>query len=114
MIKVIELTEAAMALRDHLGPRLAASRLGGRQRVAAALCDRFALDTDDAERIVAALERCQAVVWEPDAGLARPCPSVLELCGEWLIRPERLQVSGQAAPRGAANMAGHSEHMRAA
>jgi hypothetical protein len=114
MIKAIELTEAAMALREHLEPRLAASRLGGRQRVAAALCGRFALDTDAAERIVAALERCQAVMWEPDAGLARPCPGVLELCGEWLIRPDRLQVGEQAAPHGAAYVAGHSERMRAA
>ncbi|HEU5104030.1 MAG TPA: hypothetical protein VFU22_33670 [Roseiflexaceae bacterium] len=102
MMTAVDLTEAAMALREQFGPRLAASRLGGRERLAAALRAQFALDTNDAERIVAALVRCQAIMWEPEPGLPRPCPGVLELCGDWLIRPERVQAGEQAVTCGAA------------
>jgi hypothetical protein len=93
MITAVELIEAAMALREQFGPRLAASRQGGRQRLAAALCRKFAIEAGDAQRVVATLERRKAIVWEPEPGISRPCPGTLELFGDWRIRPEHLQES---------------------
>lgn len=91
MNTAIELTQASTALREQFGPRIEASRQGGRQRLVAALCRQFAIEAGDAERTVTALERRNAIVWEPASGIARPCPGVLELFGDWVIRPERLR-----------------------
>jgi hypothetical protein len=58
----------------------------------AALQAQFEVEKPDAEHILAALARCQALHWEATRGLSKPCPGVLELCGDWLIQPERLHV----------------------
>jgi hypothetical protein len=105
MLTTVDLAEAATALRAHFGPRFASSRLGGQQRLAAVLRDRFALDATDAERILAALARRQAISWEIAPGLARPCPGVVELCGDWLIQPGHVPVGEQVSGRGHAYMA---------
>src|SRR5262249_33904144 len=88
----IDLAEAAHALRAHFGPRFAASHLGVRPRLVAVLCARFAIAGPDAGQILAALARRQAVRWEAARGLPLRCPGVLEICGDWLIQPERLQI----------------------
>jgi hypothetical protein len=88
----IDLAEAAHILRAHFGPRFAASHLGGRHRLVAVLCARLAIAEPDAGQLLAALTRRQAVRWEAARGLPLPCPGVLEICGDWLIQPERLQA----------------------
>lgn len=92
MTFTIDLAEAAVALRAHFGPRFASSHLGGHHRLVAALCAQFAVEEPDAGQILAALSRRQAIRWEADRGLSKPCPGVLELSGHWLIQPERLQA----------------------
>ena len=111
MITAIELTEAATALREQFGPRLAASRQGGRQRLAAALCRQFAIEAGDAERVVATLERRTAIVWAPEPGISRPCPGTLELFGDWVIRPERLLMPEYDGIRDSAAATKHIEQM---
>ena len=91
MITAIDLTQAAKALYAQFGPRFPASRVGGSQRFAAVLRNQFALDATEAERILATLVRSRAIAWEAAPGLPSPCPGVLELCGDWLIQPERAQ-----------------------
>ena len=39
----------------------------------------------------ASTHRSRAIAWEAAPGLPSPCPGVLELCGDWLIQPERAQ-----------------------
>jgi hypothetical protein len=94
------LIEAARTLQAQFGPRFEASREGGRQRLAAALCRQSAIEASDAERIIATLERWRVIVWEPQPGIARPCPGVLELFGDWVIRPEHLQGAEAPPARG--------------
>jgi hypothetical protein len=105
MMTIVDLTEAATALRVHFGPRFASSRQGGQQRLATLLRDRFALEATDAERILAARARRNVISWKAAPGLPRPCPGVLELYGDWLIQPERLQEVEDERARGHAYMA---------
>ena len=90
MSSTIDLAEAAGILHSHFGPRFAASRWGGRHRLMAALRAEFVIEESDADKILDALDRRQAIHWEAERGLGGPCPGILELCGDWLIRPECL------------------------
>ena len=109
MTTAIELTDAAIALREQFGPRFEASHQGGRQRLVAALCRQFAIEAGEAERLATSLERHKAIIWQPASGIARPCPGVLELFGDWLIQPEHVRVGEQESGRGLVNVAARAE-----
>jgi len=94
MLSSIDLKEAAQALAAYYGPRVTASRQGGRQQFAAFLSRRFDLAEADAARTVAALEQRQALRWVSAHTTLQPCPGMLELSGTWRIQPPRL--AGQA------------------
>ena len=88
----IHLTAAAEALVAQFGVAFAASRLGGERRLAAALCDQFAMGELDARSVVTALIRRQTLHWVAERGLPRAsCPGILEVCGQWQIDPDRVQ-----------------------
>jgi hypothetical protein len=91
MIYPIELIEAAQTLVAECGTHIAASRRGGRLRFVTILCQRFGLAEAEATRIIAALERCQALGWVSAHGPLQPCPGMLELWGAWRLQLERLQ-----------------------
>ena len=86
----ITLSEAVHTLQAHCGPRFQASRAGGERRFAAILREQFDASEQDALQIVAKLARLQAIHWIAEPSFARPCPGVLELCGDWIMQPERL------------------------
>ena len=90
MLQSITLSEAAHTLQSHFGRQFPASHAGGERRLAAKLREQFALSEQDARQVVAALLRCQAIDWIAEPSLSRPCPGILELCGDWIIRPNRL------------------------
>jgi len=90
MVQSMSLSEAAHTLQAHFGQRFPASRAGGERRFAAMLREQFDWSEQDARQVVTKLARCQAIDWIAQPGLSRPCPGLLELCGDWIIQPERL------------------------
>ena len=90
MVQSINLSVAAHTLQAHFGRRFPASRSGGERRLAAILREQFDLSEQDALHVVASLARRQVVLWIAEPSLSRPCPGLLELCGDWIIRPDRL------------------------
>jgi hypothetical protein len=54
------------------------------------LREQFDLSEQDAEELVAKLVRRQGIHWAAEPSLSRPCPGLLELCGDWIIQPDRL------------------------
>ena len=90
MVQSINLSEAAQTLQVYFGRRFSASRAGGERRLAAILRKQFELSEPDALQVVAALARRQAIHWIAEPSLSRPCPGLLELCGDWIIQPDRL------------------------
>ena len=91
MIHPIDLATAAQSLKTHFGSPLAASRHGGEQRFTAVLHHQFGLTEPAAGSVVTALVRRHALRWVNAHGVAQPCPGALELCGQWLIQPDRVQ-----------------------
>jgi len=86
--QLVNLSEAADTLCAHFGRRFPASRAGGERRLAVFLCERFDLSEQGARQVLAKLARHQAIYWIAEPSLSRPCPGILELCGDWIIRPE--------------------------
>jgi hypothetical protein len=86
----MSLSEAAHTLHAHFGRRFPASRAGGERLFAAMLREQFDLSEQDALQVVTKLARRQAIQWMAQPGLSRPCPSLLDLCGDWIIQPDRL------------------------
>ena len=91
MIHPIDLATAAQSLKTHFGSPLAASRHGGEQQFTAVLHHQFGLTEPAAGSVVTALVRRHALRWVNAHGVAQPCPGALELCGQWLIQPDRVQ-----------------------
>jgi hypothetical protein len=91
MVYSINLAQAAQALQAHFGSRFAAGRLGGRQRLAVVLREQFDITEPDADMVLAALDRRQAIRWVAEPGLPLPCPGVVELCGDWVIQPDHVR-----------------------
>jgi len=90
MVQSINLSEAAHTLQAHFGRRFPASYAGGEHRLAAILQEQFDLSKQDALQVLIALARRQAIYWIAERSLSRPCPGLLELCGDWIIQPDRL------------------------
>ena len=90
MIHSINLGDAAHILQAHFGPRFPASQAGGEHRLVARVREQFELNEQEAAQVVAALVRRRAIRWVAEPSLSRPCPGILELCGDWIIQPERL------------------------
>jgi len=90
MVQSMNLSAAARTLQAHFGRRFPASHAGGERRLAAILREQFDLSEQDALQVVASLARRQVVLWIAEPSLSRPCPPLLELCGDWIIRPDRL------------------------
>ena len=90
MEQSITLSEAALRLQAHFGRRFAASHAGGERRLATLLRQQFDLSEQDALQLVTRLARHQAIQWIAEPSLSRPCPGILELCGDWTIQPHRL------------------------
>ena len=86
----VNLSEAVHALHAHFGRRFSASRAGGEQRFAAVLRTQFDVSEQDAQQVVAKLARREAIQWIAEPSIAHSCPGVLELCGDWIIQPDRL------------------------
>jgi hypothetical protein len=86
----VNLSEAVHALHAHFGRRFSASRVGGEQRFAAVLRTRFDVSEQDARQVVEKLARREVIQWIAEPSIARSCPGVLELCGDWVIQPDRL------------------------
>ena len=87
----ITLSEAVHALQAHCGRRFQASRAGGERRFATILREQFDVSEQDALQMVARLARRQAIHWIAEPSSPRPCPGVLELSGDWIVQPERLE-----------------------
>ena len=88
----INLSAATQTLIAQCGVEFTASRMGGEKRFAVILHDQFGVAESDACSVVSALVRRQALRWIAERGLPRAsCPSVLEVCGQWRIEPERLR-----------------------
>jgi hypothetical protein len=90
MAQSMNLFGAVHALHAHFGRRFSASRTGGEQRFAAVLRTQFDLSEQDAQQVVAKLTRREAIRWIAEPSIAHSCPGVLELCGDWIIQPDRL------------------------
>ena len=90
MAQSVNLSEAAQALHAHFGQRFSASRAGGERRFAAVLRTRFDFSEQGAHQVVAKLARCEAIQWIAEPSISKSCPGVLELCGDWIIQPDRL------------------------
>ena len=90
MAQWMNLSEAAHRLHAHFGQRFPASREGGEQRLAAFLREQFDLSEQDGREVLAKLTRREAISWIAEPSLSRPCPGLLELCGDWIIQPDRL------------------------
>jgi len=88
------LSEAAQALHAHFGRRFSASRAGGEQRFAAVLRTRFDFSEQDAHQVLEKLARREAIQWIVEPSISKSCPGVLELCGDWVIQPDRLAEAG--------------------
>ncbi len=86
----MNLSEAVQALHAHFGRRFSASRAGGEQRFAAVLRTQFDVSEQDAQQLVAKLARRDAIQWIAEPSVARSCPGVLALCGDWVIQLDRL------------------------
>ena len=90
----INLSAATQTLVAQFGVKFTASRQGGERRFAAVLCEQFGVAEPDARSVVTALVRRQALRWIAERGLPiASCPSVLEVCGQWQLDPDRLQGS---------------------
>jgi hypothetical protein len=94
MAQSVNLSGAAHALHAHFGQRFSASRAGGEQRFAAVLRTQFDFCEQDAQQMVAQLARREAIQWIAEPSIAHACPGVLELCGDWIIQPDRLAYAG--------------------
>ena len=90
MAPSLNLAEAVQALHAQFGRRFAASRAGGAQRFTAVLRTRFDVSEQDARQVVERLARRKVIQWIAEPSIARSCPGVLELCGDWVIQPDRL------------------------
>ena len=90
MAQSVNLSESAQALHAHFGQRFSASRTGGEQRFAAVLRTQFDVSEQDAQQVVAKLARREAIQWIAEPSISNSCPGVLELCGDWIIQPDRL------------------------
>jgi hypothetical protein len=54
------------------------------------LREQFDLSEQDGREVLAKLTRHKAISWIAEPSLSQPCPGLLELCGDWLIQPDRL------------------------
>jgi hypothetical protein len=90
MAQSMNLSEAVHALHAHFGRRFSASRVGGERRFAAVLRTQLDLSEQDAQQVVEKLARRDAIQWIAEPSIARSCPGVLALCGDWIIQPDRL------------------------
>jgi hypothetical protein len=86
----VTLSEAVHALHAHFGRRFSASRAGGEQRFAAVLRRQFGFSEQDAQQVLAKLVRREAIQWIAEPSISKSCPGVLEVCGDWIIQPDRL------------------------
>ena len=68
MTTPIDLTKAKQALSECFGARYDASRLGGRNAMAAVLSAQLDLSDQDAAKLLHALEQTCAIRWMPQAG----------------------------------------------
>ena len=91
MAQLVNLSEAVHALHAHFGQRFSASRAGGEQRFTAVLRRQFDFGEQDARQVIAKLARREAIQWIADPSISKSCPGVLELCGDWIIQPDRLE-----------------------
>ena len=91
MAESVNLSGAVHGLHVHFGQRFSASRAGGEQRFAAVLRTRFDFSEQDAQQMVAKLARREAIQWIAEPSISKSCPGVLELCGDWIIQPDRLE-----------------------
>ena len=94
MAQSVNLSEAVGALHAHFGQRFSASRVGGEQRFAAVLRKQFDFSEQDARQVVEKLARRDAIQWIAEPSISQSCPGVLELCGDWIIQPDRLAEAG--------------------
>ena len=94
MAQSVNLSEAAQALHACFGQRFSASRVGGEQHFAAVLRKQFEFSEQDARQVVEKLARRNVIEWIAEPSIAHSCPGVLELCGDWIIRPDRLAEVG--------------------
>jgi hypothetical protein len=90
MAESMNLSEAVHALHVHFGRRFSASRAGGEQRFAAVLRTQFDFSEQDAQQLIAKLARREAIQWIAEPSISKSCPGALELCGDWIIQPDRL------------------------
>ena len=90
MVQSITLSAAAHTLQAHCGRRFPASREGGERRFAAILREQFDLSEEDAHQLVEKLARRQGIHWIAEPSISRPCPSILELFGDWIIQLDCL------------------------
>jgi hypothetical protein len=54
------------------------------------LRQQFDVSEQDAREVLAKLIRHQAIYWIAEPSLSRRCPWLLELCGDWIIQPDRF------------------------
>ena len=94
MASSVNLAEAVHALQAQFGRRFSASCAGGAQRFTAVLRTRFDVSEQDARQVVEKLARREVIQWIAEPSIARSCPGVLELCGDWVIQPDRLAEAG--------------------
>jgi hypothetical protein len=90
MVQSMNLSEVAHTLQAHFGRRFPASRAGGERLFATILREQFDCSEQDARQVVTKLARRQAIQWIAQPGLSGLCPGLLELCGDWIIQPDRL------------------------
>jgi hypothetical protein len=90
MTQSMNLSEAAHTLHAHFGRRFSASRAGGEHSLAAFLREQFDMSEQDAQQMVAKLARRAVIQWIAEPSISKSYPGVLELCGDWIIQPDRL------------------------